>query len=157
MRSFLTAALCFWAFGAVSQNKAGETKEFNAYGRDGKTIIAKVLTNNSAKCNLFLVKVIQRDESANNYATTIYFGNKGTGPLTDIRILLKFSKPVVSVMPHFATAFKSTNGLSDDHNTYAFKAGRLERDAGSAIVIYFTIKSKDRIITEVSGSDGILQ
>ena len=77
--------------------------------------------------------------------------------MTGVRILLKFSKPVVSVMPHFSTAFKSMNGLAEDHNTYVFKAGRLERDAGSAVVIYFTIKSKDRILTEISGLDGLLQ
>lgn len=156
MKNFIVATLCLCTIIANAQDKSTQ-KELNAYGRDGKTIIAKVLLNNGAKCNLFLIKVIQKEESANNYATTIYFGNKGTGPLTDIRILLKFSKPVISVMPHFATAFKSVNGLAEDHNTYTFKAGRLERDVGSAVVIYFTIKSKDRIITEVSGSDGILQ
>lgn len=156
MRSLMATTLLLCTMIASAQDKSTQ-KELNAYGRDGKTIIAKVLLNNGAKCNLLLIKVIQKEESANGYSTTIYFGNKGTGPLTDIRILLKFNKPVIAVMPHFATAFKSVSGLAEDHNTYTFKAGRLERDAGSAIVIYFTIKSKERIITEVYGSDGILQ
>ena len=156
MKNLLTAILLLCTLITMAQDKS-TPKELNAYGRDGKTIIAKVLINGNSKNSLFLIKTIQKEESANNYVTTIYFGNKEAGPLADIRILLKFSKPVISVMPHFTTAFKSINGLAEDHNTYAFKAGRLERDAGSAIVIYFTIKSKDRLITEISGLDGILQ
>lgn len=156
MRDLLIAIFCLCTIVASGQDKS-TPKEWNAYGRDGKTIIAKVLVNNDAKSKLFLIKSIQREEGSNSYFTTIYLGNKEAGPLTDLRILLKFSKPVISVMPHFATAFKSMNGLAEDHNTYVFKAGRLERDAGSAIVIYFTIKSKDRVVTEISGLDGILQ
>jgi len=156
MKNLLTAILLLCFIVTKAQNKPTQ-KEYNAYDRDGKTIVAKVLVNADAKSKLFLIKSLQRESSVNSYITTLYFGNKATGPLTDIRIQLKFSKPVISVMPHFTTAFKSMNGLSEDHNTYLFKAGRLERDAGSAIVIYFTIKSKDRIITEISGLDGILQ
>ena len=156
MKSSLTAILLLCTIIVTAQDKSAQ-KALNAYGRDGKTIIAKVLVNNDSKSKLFLIKLIQREEGANNYVTTLYFGNKETGPLTGTRILFKFSKPVISVMPHFTTAFKSMNGLAEDHNTYVFKAGRLERDAGSAVVIYFTIRSKDRIVTEVSGIDGILQ
>jgi hypothetical protein len=156
MKSFLTAILTFCTVVVTAQDKS-TPKEYNAYDRDGKTIVAKVLVNSGTKSKLFLVKSLQRESTGNSYITTLYFGNKETGPLADTRILLKFTKPVISVMPHFATAFKSMNGLAEDHNTYTFKAGRLERDAGSAIVIYFTIKSKDRIVTEISGLDGILQ
>lgn len=156
MKNLLTVILLLCTITVTAQDKSTQ-KEWNAYGRDGKTIIAKVLVSSDVKSRLFLIKSIQREEGANSYFTTIYLGNKETGPLTDLRILLKFSKPVISVMPHFTTAFKSMNGLAEDHNTYAFKAGRLERDAGSAIVIYFTIKSKDRVVTEISGLDGILQ
>ncbi len=156
MKSLLTTVLALCTVIVTAQDKSAP-KEYNAYDRDGKTIVAKVLVNAGIKSKLFLIKSLQRESTGNSYVTTLYFGNKETGPLTDTRILLKFSKPVVSVMPHFATAFKSTNGLAEDHNTYSFKAGRLERDAGSVVVIYFTIKSKDRVIIEVSGLDGILQ
>lgn len=156
MKNSLTAILLLCTFIVTAQDKSAQ-KELNAYGRDGKTIIAKVLVGNDSKSKLFLIKLIQREEASNSYVTTLYFGNKETGPLTNTRILFKFSRPVILVMPHFATAFKSVNGLAEDKSTYAFKAGRLERDAGSAVVIYFTIKSKDRIVTEVSGIDGILQ
>jgi len=156
MQNFLTAIFLLCTVVVTAQDKS-TPKEYNAYDRDGKTIVAKVLINAGIKSKLFLIKSLQRESTGNSYVTTLYFGNKETGPLTDTRILLKFSKSVTSVMPHFATAFKSTNGLAEDHNTYTFKAGRLERDAGSAVVIYFTIKSKDRTVTEVSGIDGILQ
>ncbi|MBS1521248.1 MAG: hypothetical protein JST50_09635 [Bacteroidetes bacterium] len=156
MRNLITVTLLLCTIVVTAQDKTTR-KEYNAYDRDGKTIVAKVLVSSNLKSHLFLIKSLQREDSSSNYITTLYFGNKETGPLTDTRILLKFSKPVISVMPHFATAFKSINGLAEDHNTYTFKAGRLERDAGSAIVIYFTIRSKDRIITEISGLDGILQ
>ncbi|HTK22523.1 MAG TPA: hypothetical protein VL442_23555 [Mucilaginibacter sp.] len=156
MKSFLTVVLSLCTIIVAAQDRSTQ-KEYNAYDRDGKTIVARVMVNAGTKSKLFLIKSLQRESTGSSYITTLYFGNKETGPLTDTRILLKFSKPVVSVMPYFATAFKSANGLAEDHNTYTFKAGRLERDAGSAIVIYFTIKSKDRIITEISGLDGILQ
>ena len=156
MKSFLTVILLLCTIIVTAQDKSPQ-KEYNAYDRDGKTIVAKVLVNADTKSKLFLIKSLQRGSAANSYITTLYFGNKETGPLTNTRILFKFSKPVISVMPHFATAFKSVNGLAEDKSTYAFKAGRLERDASSAVVIYFTIKSKDRTVTEVSGIDGILQ
>jgi hypothetical protein len=156
MKNILAAILCFLVLSAASQDKT-ETKGLNVYGRDGKTIIAKVLVDASVKSNLFLVKSIQKKDSIGNYITTFYLGNKETAPLLNIRLLLRFNKPVTSVMPSFTTAFNNINGLSDDHSTYVFKSGRLERDSRSAIVISFTIKSKDTIVTEISGLDGVLQ
>ena len=156
MKNILTAIFCFWTLCASSQAKT-ETKELNVYDRDGKTVIAKVLVDASVKSNLFLIKSVQKKDSTNNYITKFYLGNKGIDPVLNMRMLLRFNRPVVSVMPSFATAFNNMNGLSEDHNTYVFKAGRLERDPGSVIVISFTIKSKDRIVTEISGLDGVLQ
>ena len=156
MKNILAAILCFLVLSVASQDKT-ETKGLNVYGRDGKTIIAKVLVDASVKSNLFLVKSIQKKDSIGNYITTFYLGNKETAPLLNIRLLLRFNKPVTSVMPSFTTAFNNINGLSDDHSTYVFKSGRLERDSRSAIVISFTIKSKDTIVTEISGLDGVLQ
>ena len=149
--------LCSLALGASSQTKTAEVKELNVYGHDGKTLIAKVIADPNAHSNLFLIKSVQKKDSVNNFVTHFYLGNKGTGPLLNIRLLLKFSEPVNSVEPSFTTSFNSLNGLAEDHNTYSFKAGRLERDAGSVIVISFTVKSKDRVVTEISGLDGILQ
>ncbi|WP_426668609.1 hypothetical protein ACPPVU_20540 [Mucilaginibacter sp. McL0603] len=156
MKGLLFATLCFYALAATAQSKTGEGKELNIYARDGKTVIAKVIVNSPASSKLFLIKSIQKKDSANNYVTTFYLGNKEAGPLLDTRILLKFSKPVISVTPSFSAAFHNMDGLAEDHNTYVFKAGRLERDAGSVIVISFVIKSKDRVITEMSGLDGII-
>ncbi|HTD40118.1 MAG TPA: hypothetical protein VK671_05820 [Mucilaginibacter sp.] len=156
MKNLVAAILCFLTLCASSQDKT-DKKEINVYGRDGKTVIARVLVDATVKNNLFLIKTIQKKDSANNYITKFYLGNKGTDPVLNMRLLLRFSKPVTSVMPSFSTAFNNMNGLSEDRNTYVFKAGRLERDAGSVIVISFTIKSKDRIVTEISGLDGVLQ
>jgi hypothetical protein len=156
MKGLLTAVLCFYAFAVAAQSKTGEGKELNVYVRDGKTVIAKVIINSPASSRLFLIKSIQKKDTANNYITTFYLGNKETGPLLDTRILLRFSKPVTSVTPSFSAAFHNMDGLAEDHNTYVFKAGRLERDAGSVIVISFVIKSKDRVISEISGLDGII-
>jgi hypothetical protein len=156
MKNLLATVLCFLALSAASQDKT-ETKELNVYGRDGKTIIAKVLVDASVKSNLFLLKSIQKKDSTNNYITTFYLGNKETSSLLNIRLVLKFNKPVTAVTPAFTMAFNNVNGLSEDHNTYLFKSGRLERDSGSAIVISFTIKSKEKVVTEISGLDGVLQ
>jgi hypothetical protein len=156
MKGLLAAILCFCAFAVAAQNKTSEGKELNVYARDGKTVIAKVIANSPASSKLFLIKSIQKKDTANNYITTFYLGNKETGPLLDTRILLRFSKPVTTVTPSFSAAFRNMDGLAEDHNTYVFKAGRLERDAGSVIVISFVIKSKGRVVTEISGLDGII-
>ena len=156
MKNLLTTILCFLTLCASSQDKT-DKKELNVYSHDGKSVIAKLLVDATGKGNLFLIKATQKKDSANNYITKFYLGNKGTDPVLNMRLLLRFSKPVTSVMPNFATAFNNMNGLSEDHNTYVFKAGRLERDAGSVVVISFTIESKDKVITEVSGLDGILR
>jgi hypothetical protein len=156
MKGLLIVVLCFCGLAAASQNKTTEAKEFNVYGRDGKSVIAKVIVNSPASSKLFLIKSIQKRDSTNNYLTTFYLGNKATGPLIDTRILLRFSKPVTTVTPSFSASFNHMDGLAEDHNTYVFKAGRLERDAGSVIVIWFVIKSKDRVVTEISGLDGII-
>ena len=156
MKGLLIAVFYFYAFAVAAQSKTSEAKELNVYARDGKTVIAKVIINSPASSKLFLIKSIQKKDTANSYSTTFYLGNKETGPLLDTRILLRFSKPVTSVTPSFSAAFHNMDGLAEDHNTYVFKAGRLERDAGSVIVISFVIKSKDRVITEISGLDGII-
>ena len=156
MKGLLVAVLCFYAFAAIAQSKTSEGKELNVYARDGKIVIAKVIVNSPASSKLFLIKSIQKKDTANGYITTFYLGNKGTGPLLDTRILLRFNKPVTTVTPSFSASFNHMDGLADDHTTYVFKAGRLERDAGSVIVISFVIKSKDRVVTEISGLDGVI-
>src|ERR1700743_579815 len=145
MKGLLFAILCFCTFAVAAQSKTSEGKELDVYARDGKTIVAKVIPNSPASSKLFLIKSIQKKDTSTNYITTFYLGNKETGPLLDTRILLRFSRPVISVAPSFSTAFHNMDGLAEDHNTYVFKAGRLERDSGSAIVISFVIKSKEQV------------
>ncbi|MDB5141560.1 MAG: hypothetical protein JWQ66_273 [Mucilaginibacter sp.] len=156
MKSLLIIVLCFWVVGARSQS-TGQVKELNVYGENGKSVIGKVITSTGAKTNLFLLHTIQKKDSANNYIITFYLGNKETTPLLNVRVLMKFSRRVIAVTPAFSAAFNSVNGLSDDHLTYVFKAGRLERDPGSVVIISFTIKSKERVVTEISGLDGIVR
>ncbi|HEY4198690.1 MAG TPA: hypothetical protein VGM63_24285 [Mucilaginibacter sp.] len=154
MKSLLIIMLCFYMLGASAQN-AEQGKELTIYGNDGKSVIGKVITG--AKTNLLLLHTTQKMDSENNYIITFYLGNKNTGPLLDARILMRFSKAVLSVKPAFSAAFTSTSGLSDDHLTYIYKAGRLERDPGSVVIISFAVKSKGKVITEISGLDGLEQ
>jgi hypothetical protein len=156
MKRLLIIILCLGVIDARSQS-ISHVKELNVYGENGKSVIGKVITGTSVKTNLFLLHAIQKKDSANNYIITFYLGNKETAPLLNARVLMKFSRRVIAVTPAFSTAFTSTSGLSDDHLTYAFKAGRLERDPGSVVIISFTIKSKERVVTEISGLDGIEQ
>jgi hypothetical protein len=156
MKKLLVVILCVCALGLGAQTKTNGSREVNIYLRDGKTIIGKVVVNTPA-AELFLLKSVQKKDTSNHYITTFYLGNKQTAPLSDIRILLKFNKPVIGVAPAFSTAFNSVNGLADDHMSYSFKAGRLDRDPGSAVVISFAIESKDKILTQIDGLGGILQ
>jgi hypothetical protein len=154
MKRLLIIMLCFWVIGASAQSTE-QGKGLAIYGDDGKAVIGKVIIG--AKTNLLLLHTIQKRDTANNYIITFYLGNKDTGPLLDAKILFKFNKPVISVAPAFSAAFTSTNGLSDDRMAYLFKAGRLERDPGSVVIISFTVKSKEKVNTEISGLDGIEQ
>jgi hypothetical protein len=156
MKQLLIVVLCFLALNARSQIKTTETKEINVYGRDGKFVTGKVIVNRAKTTKLFLLKSIQKKDTSNNYITTFYLGNKETTAVAGVLILMKFSKPVIGVMPSFSAAFNNVNALSDDHLTYIFKANPLNRDPGSAVVISFAIKSKDKITTEISGLDGVL-
>src|ERR1700754_2283883 len=110
MKGLLVAVLCFCALAVAAQNKTSEGKELNVYARDGKTVIVKIIANSPASSKLFLIKSIQKKDTSNNYITTFYLGNKETSPLLDTRILLKFSKPVISVTPSFSTAFHNMDG-----------------------------------------------
>jgi hypothetical protein len=145
--------LCLWVFCANAQNKATEV---SIYGEDGKTVIGKVIIDANSKTNLLLLHTAQKTDTAGNKIITFYLGNKATTPLLDARILMKFSKPVIEVMPSFSAAFNSINGLAEDHMTYTYKAGRLERDPGSVVIISFSVKSKGKVITEISGLDGVM-
>ena len=78
MKSFLTAIISLSVVLVFAQDKSTQ-KELSAYGRDGKTIIAKVLLNNSAKSKLFLIKTIQTKEERANlvYAIKVKVKNDG--------------------------------------------------------------------------------
>lgn len=154
MKRLLIIILCFWAIGARSQGKVSTLK---VYEEDGKTVIGKILVNAGIPTKLLLLKSVQKKDTSDNYSTTFYLGNKETTPLLDARILMKFNKAVIAVKPEFSAAFNSMNGLADDRMTYSFKAGRLDRDPGSVVIISFTVKSKEKVITEISGLDGIAQ
>jgi hypothetical protein len=159
MKQLLIVVLCFSMLYAKGQNtnrsKTTGVKELNIYGSNAN-FVGKLIINTSVKTNLFLLKSTQKKDTSNNYITKFYLGNRDTIPITGVKILMKFSKPVKAVMPSFSAAFNVINGISDDHISYIFKAGQLNRDAGSVIVISFTIKSKDKIATEISGLDGVL-
>ncbi|MDB5022289.1 MAG: hypothetical protein JWP78_44 [Mucilaginibacter sp.] len=156
MKQSLIIILFFWMSDTMGQSQTNTVKQLNVYGRDGKMVIGKVMVNTAAATKLFLLKSVQKKDTSNNYITTFYLGNKETAPIPDARISMKFSKPVTEVMPSFSAAFNSVNGLSDDHITYIFKAGRLDRDPGSVVVISFAVKSKGKVVTEISGLDGII-
>jgi hypothetical protein len=156
MRNLLILILCCGFFAARSQSKPADVKTINVYARDGKSVIGKVMVNTAAPGNLFLLKTIQKKDSTNHYLTTFYLGNKETAALLGVKILMKFSKPVMAVDPSYTVSFNNVNGLADDGITYIFKAARLERDAGSAVVISFAIKSKEKVVAEISGLAGTL-
>jgi hypothetical protein len=134
-----------------------QQKELNVYGRDGKPLIARLTVNLVQPSHIFLLKVIQKKDTSNNYITTFYFGNKDTSAVANAKIVLKFNKPVSAVQPTFLAAFNHVGGLSDEHNLYLFKAGQLKRDPGSPVIISFAIKSKERVITDIYGADGELK
>jgi hypothetical protein len=156
MKQLLIVLFCFLVLDAKSQSKTDEVKVLNVYGSNASFVIGKLIINKSVKTNLFLLKSTQKKDTSNHYVTTFYLGNKDTIAVAGVKIIMKFSKPVKAVMPSFSAAFNVVDGISDDHISYIFKAGQLNRDSGSVVVISFRIKSKDKITTEISGLDGVL-
>jgi len=156
MQKILIILLCLLATNALCQSPNVQLKQVNVYGADGKSVIGRLSINAAAPGRLLLLKSIQKKDTSASYITTFYLGNKDKAPLDRVNIVMKFSKPVSVVTPAFSSAFNQVGGLSDDHITYLFKAARLNRDPGSVVVISFTIKSKDKITTDISGLDGVL-
>ncbi|MDB5135997.1 MAG: hypothetical protein JWP37_2600 [Mucilaginibacter sp.] len=161
MKRLLLIVSCFFVLHAQSQSKLDSNKNrvkyINIYGEDANVAIGKILVNTGTKTGLFILKVIQAKNAANNYTTTFYFGNKDTVAVSYVKIYMHFTKPINVITPSFSAAFNTVKGVADDHLSYIFKATRLNRDPGSVVVISFTIKSREKIVTEISGADGVLQ
>jgi hypothetical protein len=161
MKRLLLIMSCFFLLHAQSQSKIDSNKNgvkyINVYGKDANAAVGKIVVNPGAKTGLFILKAIQVKNAANNYITTFYFGNKDTVAISYVKIHMHFTKPVIEVAPSFSAAFNTVKGISEDHLSYIFKAARLNRDPGSVVVISFTIKSREKIATEIAGADGLLQ
>ncbi|HVW14543.1 MAG TPA: hypothetical protein VHB54_11985 [Mucilaginibacter sp.] len=154
MKHLALIALCIWCCRAVAQN---DTTHVNVYDREGKFVECKLVVNKAKQRHLFLLKSVQKRDSARNYITRIYTGNKDNKPIAPVEIMMKFSQPVISVMPSYSEAFTAVIAISDDHTGYLFKVAQLNRDPGSPVAVSFMIKSKERITTEIMGLDGELK
>src|SRR5581483_3953454 len=110
MHRLLTAILFFTVFTASSQSN---TREQHVYDRDGKTLVCRLVINKAVHSRLYLVKWVQKRDSARNYVTMFYLGNKDTLPVSPVKIVLKFNKAVYSVKPSYISTFNSIIGLAD--------------------------------------------
>ncbi|MBS1502551.1 MAG: hypothetical protein JST32_10845 [Bacteroidetes bacterium] len=154
MQRLLIILSCLCASHAIAQS---DTARINVYDREGKFIECKLVVNKAKTRNLFLLKSVQKRDSARNYITRIYIGNKDNKPVAPVEIMMKFSQPIISVMPSYSEAFTAVIAISDDHTGYLFKVAQLNRDPGSPVAVFFMIKSKERITTEIMGLDGELK
>ncbi|HVS91877.1 MAG TPA: hypothetical protein VHE59_07605 [Mucilaginibacter sp.] len=154
MRFMLFSLLCLCASHAFAQS---DTARINVYDREGKFVECRLIVNKAKPMHLFLLKSVQKRDSARNYITRIYIGNKDNKPVAPVGIIMKFSRPVISVMPSYTEAFTAVIAISDDHTGYLFKVAQLNRDPGSPVAVSFIIKSKERITTEIMGLDGELK
>ena len=162
MKSLPTIMLILCSFSLIAQNKINnkikEVKNLNIYG-NGKTIIGKIIINQTIKTKIFLLGSSQVKDSSGNFTTVLEFGNEEAIPFFNGDFFFQFDQPVISVEPHLTVGMSLSYGLSDDHKSFFFTAGQINRPFGNGnILIYFTIQSATKVkVVIAKGVDGILK
>ena len=141
-------------------NNIKEVKTLNIYGNNNKTVIGKLIINQTLQTKVYLLSYSQSKDSNGIVTTILNFGNNENLPLFNTDIFLLFDKPVLSVSEQIASsAMTLSYSISDDKRSYSFKAGQLNRpfEKGN-ILLSLTITSQPKTnITIAKGVDGIIK
>lgn len=160
MKLIITAILFLITFPISAQNiynnKIGEVKELNVYGKDANVIIGKIIINNSIDppsirlLESFQTPMPQQDGF---YFTAFTFGTNNVLPLYNVDLHLKFNHPVDSlgVRGIRYEITDSENGLSKDKLSYSHKGSEIHASLHGKAVFLVLIKSKYKIETTITG------
>lgn len=157
MKSLLVLPLLFIVAISNSQitNKIDKVETLKIY--NGKVEIGKIIITPTLKTKIFLIKSTQKKDTSGVYITTFYFGNNDNLPLFGVKMVLNFDYPVYSCSQAVGSGISSAWGLSENKKTYTYMASQVNRSPFSeSIIMSFTIKSAEKIKTQILGIDGIL-
>lgn len=136
----------------VINNDIQNVKTLKIYG-NGKTVIGKIIMNQTLKTKVLLLKTDQfKDTLTGLFTTIVELGNKDNIPLFGVNITLKFDKPYLSIDAH-CTAMSVSESRSNDQKEFIFEAGQINLN-NFGPMLQFEIKSKEKIVYTISGIDG---
>lgn len=163
MKYYLTYLLiCSTLFSFAQQPKVNNIKQvktLNIYGKGNKTVIGKLIVNQTLQTKIFLINSYQTKDTLGIYTTTIDLGNNENVPLFGGDFSLEFDTPVISAegKPHSMGMNISTT-LNEDHTNFSYKIGQVNRPFGGGnILLSFVIKSTKKILVTIKGLDGIFK
>jgi hypothetical protein len=163
MKYYLTSFFICYTLLAFAQkqkvNNINQVKSLNIYGNGNKTVIGKLIVNQTLQTKIFLINSYQTKDTLGIYTTTINIGNKENVPLFGGDYSLEFDTPVISAegKPQSMGMDISTT-LNEAHTNFSYKIGQVNRPwGGGYILLSFVIKSTRRTLVTIKGIDGILK
>jgi hypothetical protein len=162
MKVIITAILFLIAFSASAQNtynnKIGEVKELNIYGKDANVIIGKIIVNNNIDPpSIKLLESFQTPTPQKDgfFFTAFAFGTNNVLPLYNVDLHLKFNHPVDSLreggISYEIAPENAKNGLSVDKLSYSHIGSEIHAMIKGKAVFVVLIKSKYKIETTITG------
>ena len=162
MKYFLTSILICSTLVSLAQqpkvNNIKQVKTLNIYGNGNKTIIGKLIINQTLQTNIFLINSYQTKDTLGIYTTTINLGNNENVPFFGGDFSLQFNSPVISAegQPKSVGMNISTT-LNEPHTNLTYKVGQINRPWEGNILLSFIIKSTSKTLVTIKGLDGILK
>jgi hypothetical protein len=161
MKALCTIFVCLLCSQLKAQNtynnKIGEVKELNIYGKDANVIIGKIITNQSLDPPpIKLLEKVQEQQPDGSWFTAFAFGHNSANPIYNVNLKLIFSKPVDSLAEDGVQYFigpMNTNVLSKDNLSYSFIASEIHASINQFAAFVIRIKSKYKIETTITGVD----
>jgi len=138
-------------------NNINEVKTLNIYGGNNKTVIGKIIVNQTLQTKIFLINYSQTKDSSGIYTTIINLGNNENVPLFGGNISLYFDKPVISAEGSpLSSGMNILTSLDANKMNYSFKAAQINQPFEGNILISFVIKSTQKTLVTIKGIDGVL-
>lgn len=160
MKYYLTPLVLFSTLLSFAQqpkvNNIKQVKTLNIYGNGNKTVIGKLIVNQTLETKIFHISSYQTKDSLGIYTTTINLGNNENVPLFGGNFSLHFDNPVISVEGH-CNGMNISTSIDGEKKTFTFKAGQINRPFQGNILLSFEIKSTQKTLVTLNGVDGQLK
>ena len=124
--------------------------------RANNVVIAKVIIQDAPKSRILLNSIAQKQDSSNQYITTIQFVNPDQTKSTDINLQIKCGTPIISAKWSFASNSGMTisYGITESIDTEKGEIGYINRELSAGTSLILTITSLSKIVPIIKGVDG---